>query len=398
MTEADGALPGKGDEEAGTQQQQQAPMAQLQGEEERKKRKYTKKVTWGEGRKQQRHDDAPKEERPLWISKASVALVKEAKEALSLTPEEEKENTLKMELYAAATSNSEFMFNRVIKMDPNIDLAWQDNLIFRTAVDFNSPKIASLLLSKYRDRIDPTAKNNEPFGKACARGSYEIVEMLCRCKEIDLSSENIALNIVYCIRAGHIKVLEALAQKHMVNFAVKSNTLLITAVKNYDATEPDSLRAIEIILSRKEVNPCDCDNAALRWALQTNARPVVKLLLDDPRVDPLMENAKIVQQALTTSPLPLCELFLENPKMKDCPCGHDLLMIAVYKGLGDLVQKMCLSKNFNVDPSAFNNRALRKAVELECSLVAEVLMRDERVRNLEEAILRNQPILVNKIA
>jgi len=146
---------------------------------------------------------------------------------------------------------------RVLMLSPEIDLAGDENELFRTAAGEGQTELVKQLLAN--PNINPAAEKNEALIDAAKNGHVDVVKLLLADKRVNPGAQN-NWAIVWAAATGHLDVMEVLLANKKVNPGAHGNDAIIYAAEN------GHIEAVRRLLQDPRVNPADQNNMALRVA------------------------------------------------------------------------------------------------------------------------------------
>ena len=145
-------------------------------------------------------------------------------------------------------------------------------------------------------------------------------------------------------------------------------------------------------LNKKDVDPSDKKNKAIRLASENGCLDVVNRLLEDPRVDPSDKSNESIRLASAKGHLGVVNRLLEDPRVDPSDVRNFAIRLGVKNG--HLVVVNRLLEDPRVDPSAKNNFAIHWASRIGHLDIVNRLLEDPRV---DPSVKNNFiKILVNK--
>lgn len=208
------------------------------------------------------------------------------------------------------------------------------------------------------ERVDPSASNNQAIILASENGRSKIVDLLLNAKNFIPGG-----NAIYSASAsGNVEILKKLLEYKKEDPSGNGNILTFDPAANNNsaiirASDLGFDQVIKILLSDPRVDPSDDDNAAIINASSGGHTKIVEMLLQDPRVDPTAKNNKAIRLASRNTNPEIIDMLLKYER--EDPLSGDII---------------------RVDPSVYNNIALRSAVILSGNTeIIKSLLSDPRV-------------------
>ena len=185
----------------------------------------------------------------------------------------DEQNIYNMMSYIIKTNNVE-----LLNLSMEFLIMNSNNLqfIFNESYKFTHSHIVVIdkLLQEQKNRVDPSAGNNEAIRRASGYGRVDVVDRLLQDVRVDPSADsNYAIRYASC--NGHIAVVDRLLQDRRVDPSADDNFAIHLASRN------GHVAVVERLLQDDRVEPTVKNNFAIRIASQNGHNAVVDRLLQD---------------------------------------------------------------------------------------------------------------------
>jgi ankyrin repeat protein len=168
---------------------------------------------------------------------------------------------------------------------------------------------------------------------------------------------------------GQRDYLDILLGDVRIDPACNDQFAFITAVENNFG------ELVSLFLNDGRVDPMFDDCGCLRAAVSSNADQSLRALLQDNRINPSYDEEEALYQTVINNRINLIEVLLLDGRPN--PGNYGLISYAVEKG-NILVIQLLLNDN-RVDPSVFNNYAIRFACETGSVEITRLLLNHPKV-------------------
>ncbi|KNC75331.1 hypothetical protein SARC_12146 [Sphaeroforma arctica JP610] len=271
-------------------------------------------------------------------------------------------------------------------------------------------------------RIDPTAFRCLPLIMACRHGNMSVVRILMTHSGVRArlaeSDSYVTRALCEAARTGQLPVVRMLLVDPLVNPAACDNAALQNAICGNSVTVVRKLltdtrvdpsipvngaylgghtrtrdmttvlvqacsagnpNTVRLLLSDPRIDPTVFENRALVVAVMNDNVCIVRMLLGVPEIDPFAHESKVLVAAIAKRSSDVVEILVTDLRIDQTSYDNALELCS---GSGLLHCVKLLLANTEYEPTSDTNRSLDMAVYFRHFHVANVLMRDGRLRAL----------------